>query len=377
MPGQSARVVDINGWFEIKDQPLSKVGVYPYLGKNIPGAPDPDAMYMVYRSAEALSDPEFIESLKLTPWINDHTMLGPEDAGLTPAEEKGIGGVIGEQVYFDDETLTLYGNIKALSEAQKAIVNAGKKELSLGYRSKYIWQSGEYNGQPYVAVQMFLRGNHLASVDGGRMGPDVAVLDHLDNFVFTLDAMEFEEMPKDNATPTEGATSMSLDDALEAFNKLVPILAAFGITVTPAEKPVEGDVEPIDAELTPTAAAADAEPDDKDKEKDKGATTMDAADIARKVRKDIARSTTLGARLSEYVGTFDYSEKTEQEIAAYGVQKLKLTCTKGAEISTLSGYMQAVKPASAQAVAQHAATMDAADTGVPFWQKQLDARATA
>jgi len=98
----SARVPDINGWPEIRSNPLSKVGVFPYSGRSIPGAPEPDRAYNVLRPAEELSDPECIQSFKLLPWIDNHVMLGKEDDGLMPAEKKGVQGVIGEEVFWKE-----------------------------------------------------------------------------------------------------------------------------------------------------------------------------------------------------------------------------------------------------------------------------------
>jgi len=186
----SARAYDINGWFEVKDNPLSCVGVYQYLGKNIPGAPDPGAFYNVYRPAEELNDPECIESFKLVPWIIDHRMLG--NAGV-PAEEKGVHGVTGEQIYFDpnDGDGVLKGNIKTFSQKHAAVIEAGKRELSLGYRCMYEYAPGTFKGMRYDYVQRRIRGNHVASVDDGRMGSSVAVMDGL---TFTVDAKEFQNM---------------------------------------------------------------------------------------------------------------------------------------------------------------------------------------
>ena len=107
-PIKTKRKYDVNGWPEIKDNPISKVGVFPYLGSSI-GAPDPNKIYMVYRSEQALSSPEAIESFKLVPWVDDHTMLGALEEGFTPAERKGIHGVTGEDVYFSEGTL--YANL--------------------------------------------------------------------------------------------------------------------------------------------------------------------------------------------------------------------------------------------------------------------------
>ena len=62
----TARVEDINGWQEVKGNPLSKVGVFPYSGKtiNLPGL-EPDKFYNVLRPAEELSSEECIKSFQL------------------------------------------------------------------------------------------------------------------------------------------------------------------------------------------------------------------------------------------------------------------------------------------------------------------------
>lgn len=184
---QSKREYDANNWYQVHDNPLSKVGIFPYSGSQVGG--DPSRVYNVYRPAEELSDPDTIESFKLVPFINNHTMLGDpdKDPGLTPVEEKGMEGVLGENIYFKDGTL--YGNLKILSKNLASIIDDGKKELSLGYRCRYEIISGTWNGQPYDAIQRDIRGNHVALVDEGRMGKEVAVLDQL---TFTFDNKEIQ-----------------------------------------------------------------------------------------------------------------------------------------------------------------------------------------
>src|SRR5512146_542332 len=64
----SARILDQNGFFEVKRNPISKVGVFPYSGRSI-GAENPDQIYRVYRPAEELGSAECIESFKLLPFV--------------------------------------------------------------------------------------------------------------------------------------------------------------------------------------------------------------------------------------------------------------------------------------------------------------------
>ena len=174
---QDKKTIDNNGYWEYKHNPISKVGVFPYLGKQISPQLEPNKIYNVYRPAEELFKEETINSFKLIPFTNEHTMLGSGD-GLVPAEQKGIHGNTGEELEHNEDTL--YSNIKVYSEELKDLIENGKKELSLGYYCKYDLQSGDYKGQHYDAIQRDIKGNHIALVDKGRMGSDVRVFDKLD-----------------------------------------------------------------------------------------------------------------------------------------------------------------------------------------------------
>jgi hypothetical protein len=259
---QDKRDTDINGYATIPDNPLSKVGVFEYRGSQIPDAPDKDAVYKVYRPAEELGSKETVDSFKLSPWIDNHVMLGSEDEGLTPPEKKGVQGVIGEDVYFKDDVL--YGNLRVFSQAMKsAIDKQGKRELSCGYRCRYEATPGTYKGQAYDYIQREIRGNHLALVDEGRMGPEVAVQDQADRFVFTCDSSSFQSSEVKNmdisssATPGGGATGeVTLESVVAQLNALVKAVAML--------KSAQGGADPAN----PNAAADPVAGDDDDADPD-------------------------------------------------------------------------------------------------------------
>ncbi len=174
----------MNGYITIEKNPISRVGVFPYLGSSIADDLIPDKVYMVYRPAEELCDPEAMASFQMVPLINDHTMLGP---GFTAPEDKGVEGVTGEGICFEDNVL--YAPLKIFSETLKRLISSGKKALSLGYRvGEWERKAGEFNGQAYEFIQRKIRGNHIALVDEGRMGPAIAVLDHH----FAFDTFDIE-----------------------------------------------------------------------------------------------------------------------------------------------------------------------------------------
>lgn len=172
--------VDYNQFWLIKDNPITKAGVFPYLGKQISPELEPDKIYQVYRPAEEIR--KAADTFKLVPLVDNHTMLGKD---FTPAEEKGVHGVLGEEIKEKDGVL--YADVKIFSESLKNLIQNGKKELSLGYFCSYDLTPGEYHGVHYDAVQRDLKGNHIALVDNGRMGHDVRVMDSM-----AFDAMDIE-----------------------------------------------------------------------------------------------------------------------------------------------------------------------------------------
>ena len=303
------RDYDTNGWFEIKDNPLSVVGVYPYMGRSISADCIQDRLYGVYRPESELSSQDCIDSFKLIPWIDDHVMLGNEDAGLTPSEQKGVQGVIGQDVYFDGTTLK--GNIKVFSEAMANLIANGKKELSCGYRCRYEYAPGTFNGEHYDYVQREIRGNHLALVENGRMGPDVAVLDHL---TFTIDSQEFTQMMTKD-------TESKKDDKIEDEEK--------------DETVYDSEEEKADEEVEKAVKDED-EDEDKDDEKKSG---MDVAEVARLVQKSIAKQSKLYDTLSAHVGAFDHSEMDLDKMAKYGCKKLGLEVGKESRVPFLEAYL--------------------------------------
>lgn len=175
---QDKKHIDHNGYWYIEQNPISRTGVFPYLGKQISDELEPDKVYQVYRPAEELFSPDAMASFKLMPLVDEHTMLGKD---YTPAEQKGIEGVLGEKIERSGDMLT--ADIKIYSENLKDEIRNGKKELSMGYFCDYDLTPGTYKGQHYDAVQRNLRGNHIALVDKGRMGRDVRVMDKALNMV--------------------------------------------------------------------------------------------------------------------------------------------------------------------------------------------------
>lgn len=202
---QDEKIIDHNDFWLIENNPLSKVGVFPYLGRQISPELEPDRIYQVLRPEEELSSSETLESFKLIPLVDEHTMLGTKD-GMQTAEEKGVHGVTGTNVEFKDGLIT--DDLKIFSEILKDEIKSGKKDLSVGYYCRYDLTPGEYQGQHYDAIQRDVRVNHIALVDDGRMGKDVRVMDER----ITFDTLsEILQQQKENEMTEEQKAGQDVD----------------------------------------------------------------------------------------------------------------------------------------------------------------------
>ena len=178
-----SKIVDGNGFWIIKKNPISRTGVFPYMGRSISDECEPDKVYYVYRSADTLAQSVPTWDNPPKPFINDHEMLGE---GFSKIDDRPVQGVIHNPVFEND---TLYADISVYSESLKKKIEDGKKELSLGYFCKYRKEKGVYKGQAYDYVQEDMVGNHIALVDNGRCGSDVKVFDSK----CTMDSLDIVE----------------------------------------------------------------------------------------------------------------------------------------------------------------------------------------
>ena len=216
-----AKKVDINGFWDIKNNPLTKEGVFKYRGDQI----DPEGKkwgldqkrtYLVYRPLSEISNPETLKSFDGVPFIDEHDMLGE---GCTPSDCKNIAGTI-YNVHIEGRKMV--GDFKIYSDNIKREIRNGKKELSLGYRASFEKRPGIFDGVPYDFVQVGIVGNHVALVNRGRCGSDVRIFDKS----LVCDSMPME-VPNMEITKEEVRAILDgLDESkLEEAKKLLDRLA--------------------------------------------------------------------------------------------------------------------------------------------------------
>ena len=275
-----SKVVDTNSFWLIKHNPVSKVGVFPYMGRSISDECEPNKVYYVYRSADTLSQSVPTWDNPPKPFIDDHEMLGE---GFSKIDDRPVQGVISNPVFEND---TLYADISVYSESLKDKIANGKKELSLGYFCKYRKEKGVYKGQAYDYVQEDMVGNHIALVDNGRCGSDVKVFDSkctMDSLDILGEAIEELKTKPENAiiTTTTETKDNEMADKREYIRKIMAIAAKPDSDFEGGEKE---KIETI-AKLLENSEYSKSE-DEEEKEEEKKATDKKAKDEEEKKSED-------------------------------------------------------------------------------------------
>lgn len=342
------KIVDENGFWLIKDNPISKAGVYPYLGRTVASILDPDKMYNVLRPEKELGAPETVSSFDGVPFTDEHEMIGE---GFTPYDQRPAGGILMNPTFKNG---VIYGDLKIFSEDLKNKIISGKKQLSIGYVCDYQVKKGEYNGQPYDAVQCNIRGNHLALVDRGRMGKDVRVYDHVDQKI-TFDSMDFDKSVMDEQTKgeenmAEKEESRKAEDARVDKRKLIDEIGGMAKSFGANEEQIRTIIKKAEAIAynDSSRGTANDESDKKNNEEKKkeeppmrkaedaapvrstpATATMDKDEMYREFKQRFERERSLVENLTKHIGTFACDGMTPEEIALYGCQKLGLDAANG------------------------------------------------
>lgn len=201
------------------------------------------------RRPQDVFDPESLASYEGKPIIITH------DARVIDkdnARRERVGTILtpGTQ---DGETV----RAKIVLDDPDAVKASGLRELSLGYYQNLIMEPGEWNGEPYDAIQTNIRVNHLALVAVARAGEDARLnMDSQDNGGVLMDENEKKATETmDNDTTVGNPDKPTEDDAgvpgppaapelnqaaLEAAIKAYAAAISSGATADEEEDPADG-----------------------------------------------------------------------------------------------------------------------------------------
>jgi uncharacterized protein len=124
------------------------------------------------RHPEDVWNDESIQSMHLLPITNNH----PAEKFVTSENYKRLSiGYTGEKISREDPYVMATVVITD-KDAVEAVLQEGKRELSLGYTVDLEEVPGIYEGEEYDARQRNIKYNHLAVVDKARAGKEARIV---------------------------------------------------------------------------------------------------------------------------------------------------------------------------------------------------------
>jgi hypothetical protein len=154
----AGKVERVDGGFLMANAVITRAGVFSYR------LADGTTRHEL-RPPEEVFHRDSMKSAEMLPITNDH----PKAGRVTVDNSKSLAvGFTGEKVRQDGENLR--APVKITTSDGVAAIEAGRRELSCGYRCRVEKRDGVYGGQPYTHVQHRIIYNHLALVDEARAG---------------------------------------------------------------------------------------------------------------------------------------------------------------------------------------------------------------
>lgn len=156
------------GFLLCTDVPVARIGTMVYGPNETPIKVGPSGIAHVTRDAIALFADTALASAHGKAIVNDHPDV---DVNPTNWKELAKGIMLSPRRGTDDYEGLLVADLLVMDAATIRDVQAGKREVSLGYEADYE-QTGEGEGRQTNIIV-----NHVALVDRGRCGPRCAIGD--------------------------------------------------------------------------------------------------------------------------------------------------------------------------------------------------------
>jgi len=292
--GQKARLDTTTGFLHATVRP-TRTGVFQYR------LPD-GTISRELKHPEDVFEEASLESLKRLVLTRGH----PRDAKGLPLDvttdnvkrlQVGQGGDAIRRASFAGVDMPEIDATVTDKETVASITGKRRDQVSLGYRTEVVEESGEYNGQPYDRRHTKIRYNHLAvDIDAGRGGWTVA---------FQLDEADavLADNPQRSTTRTDTMDKITIDGteielepgkcaiikaALERRDAKVDALASSVKAKVDAAEAAQAKLDQATAEVTKLKA---------DAEKAKTTTVNDSADVgahARELIEVVGRAAVVG-----------------------------------------------------------------------------------
>lgn len=264
--------------------PITRPGVFPYQRQD-------GTVQMEVKLPDEIFNDRTIRSARSKPITDEH----PNEPVTIDNYQSYAKGMSHTDARVED--LKLYVSLTITDKDLIQKVYDGKREISIGFLSDVVAEQGTYNGQTYDYAQRNIEINHIAIVDQGRAGPEVAIRSD-------SDAWQIEDKNKGgHIMPTYkiDGKEYEVDSAVKSFLEAQAAKLETAQTKAGTVDALQGRFDALETQL----GAKDAEIT-KLKE-----STLSEDELNAKVEGRVALISTSAPLLGDF---FDFTGKTDREI---------------------------------------------------------------
>lgn len=267
--------------------PITRPGVFPYQRQD-------GTVQMEAKLPDEIFNDRTIRSARSKPVTDEH----PNEPVTINNYQSYAKGMSHTDARVEDLKLFVSLTITDKDLIQK--VYDGKREISIGFMSDVVAESGTYNGQQYEYVQRNIEINHIAIVDQGRAGPEVAI--RADSVAWQIDNKENLEGSQNKMAKIKiKDTEYEVDDAVKAHITSLEKKASEKEQKGDSADALVGRIDALEAKLEAKEAELEATK--------QSVLTEDA--LNEKVQTRIALLDSAKPLLGD---SFDFTGKTDREI---------------------------------------------------------------
>lgn len=262
--------------------PITRPGVFPYQRQD-------GTVQMEAKLPDEIFSDRTIRSARSKPVTDEH----PNEPVTIDNYQTYAKGMSHTDARVED--LKLYVSLTITDKDLIQKIYDGKREISIGFMSDVVAESGTYNGQQYEYVQRNIEINHIAIVDQGRAGPEVAIRSD-------SDAWQIEEKGGNNVGKYKiDGKEYEVDSAVKAHIEKLEAQLETAQTKAASVDALQGRYDALEVKLQNT----------ENELKEAKEKQLSADELDKQVEARVALISTAKPLLGD---SFDFTGKTDREI---------------------------------------------------------------
>ncbi len=316
------------GYLNVRRVPIAQVMVQPY--ERADGSIEMEA-----KLPDQLLSDATVASANMKPVTDSH----PDELVTKDNSQTFLKGMTASNAHVEGNML--YNDITITDADLIEKIRNGKRELSIGFETEVVPQSGELNGVHYDSIQKNIKINHVAVVERGRAGHEVRLLG---DSAIAIHENEGESMETTKVRLGDSDINVAVADADK-----VTKLDADNTAKTDKITKLKAQIKELQSELAEEQGKAKSAQDKADaalKENNSLKSKYEGDSFDEKVEKAMEAKMALIDTVRPYLGdSYDFKGKDEKTLKVDAIKHERNVDLSDESLAFVNGYFANLKSA--------------------------------